>query len=111
MSFADVHEFIVSKVEDRHDVTRSGAGAGAGGGAGAVPALLVLAGMVECLARAPVSSAEEVIGMIRDAGCGGVTVRIQVWLLGRLEGVGFRLRDEVRVYEAGAYTRSVFSST
>ena len=37
--------------------------------------------------------------MLRDAGLGARKVRSTRWLLGRLEGVGFRLRDEVRVQE------------
>ena len=62
--------------------------------------LLILAGLVECLARAPVADAalEEILETLRDLGSRGV--RLQVWYLGRLDGRAlFRLRDDTHVYE------------
>lgn len=57
--------------------------------------------MVECMAREPKVEPAEVVGMLKDAGCeaSGKSVRLTQWLLGRLEGVGYRLRDEVVVHE------------
>lgn len=81
ITFQDVREFIAAE--------RSS------------PTLLVLAGMVECMAREPKVEPAEVVGMLKDAGCeaSGKSVRLTQWLLGRLEGVGYRLRDEVVVHE------------
>jgi hypothetical protein len=66
--------------------------------------LLILAGLVECLARAPVADAapEEILETLRDAGrdLGSRRIRLQVWYLGRLDGRAlFRLRDDTHVYE------------
>jgi hypothetical protein len=68
--------------------------------------------MVECLARAPVTrTPAEVARMLRDAGLSGRKVRVQMWLLGRLEGAApFRLRDEVRVHQVGGGCTSAESS-
>ena len=86
LTFEDVREFIASSSEDQS--------------LSSPPTLLVLAGIVECLARAPVSAdPAEIVCLLRDAGLGSRKVRATRWLLGRLEGVGFRLRDEVRVHE------------
>lgn len=93
MSFEDVREFIATP-------PRASLSPSSGPSRRAPPTLLVLAGMVECLARAPVvSDPAEMVCALRDAGLGARKVRAQMWLLGRMEGVGFRLRDEVRVHE------------
>jgi len=105
ITFADVCEFIctssaaVSSEEagpgPSPQPLQTTADAGAGKGKGAAhthtraplpPTLLVLAGMVECLARGggPAACAAQVVRMLQAAGCAGLKVRVQMWLLGRL---------------------------
>jgi len=65
-------------------------------------ALLALAGLTECLARAPEDSrTDEALEVLARCGAlGEKRVRLQMWVLGRLDGSApFRLRDETAVHE------------
>ena len=105
VALADVREFILEGPPTVMNDTNDGRDASREAKTESVspketpPTLLVLAGMVECLARAPTRTPAEVVCVLRDAELGAREVRLQMWLLGRLEGVGFRLRDEVRVHQ------------
>jgi hypothetical protein len=65
--------------------------------------LLALAGLTECLARAPdfPARADEALEVLSRCGAlGEKRVRLQMWALGRLDGSApFRLRDETVVHE------------
>jgi hypothetical protein len=65
--------------------------------------LLALAGLTECLARAPdfPARADEALEVLSRCGAlGEKRVRLQLWALGRLDGSApFRLRDETVVHE------------
>ena len=75
-------------------------------------ALLALAGLTECLARAPAASADEALEVLsRCGGLGEKRVRLQMWVLGRLEGSApFRLRDDTAVH-AGTLRELVATGT
>ena len=74
--------------------------------------LLALAGLTECLARAPAASADEVLEVLsRCGGLGEKRVRLQMWVLGRLDGSApFRLRDDTAVH-AGTLRELVATGT
>ena len=74
--------------------------------------LLALAGLTECLARAPAASADEVLEVLsRCGGLGEKRIRLQMWVLGRLDGSApFRLRDDTAVH-AGTLRELVATGT
>ena len=64
--------------------------------------LLLLAGLTECLARAPAATPEQVSDVLSEGGggTGERKARLQLWVLGRLDGSApFRLRDDTAVHE------------
>ena len=67
---------------------------------GATSTLLALAGLTECLARAPAASADAALEVLSRCGAlGEKKVRLQLWVLGRLDGSApFRLRDDTAVH-------------
>ena len=74
--------------------------------------MLALAGLTECLARAPAASADEVLEVLsRCGGLGEKRIRLQMWVLGRLDGSApFRLRDDTAVH-AGTLRELVATGT
>ena len=74
--------------------------------------LLALAGLTECLARAPAASADEALEVLsRCGGLGEKRIRLQMWVLGRLDGSApFRLRDDTAVH-AGTLRELVATGT
>ena len=106
LALADLREFILSPNSSRPG--------GAQTDPDPPPTLLVLAGMTAILARDHASSSTAVADALRAAGAGAGDaaaaadarddvgarrVKVTTWTLGRLEGVGFRLRDDVFVVE------------
>ena len=77
------------------------------------PTLLVLAGMVECLARAPVATPDQTLEVMRACGCDPAArkVRLQRWVLGRLDPTApFRLRNDTLVDEGTLEELATFAS-
>jgi hypothetical protein len=77
------------------------------------PTLLVLAGMVECLARAPVATPDQTLEVMRGCGCDPAArkVRLQRWVLGRLDPTApFRLRNDTLVDEGTLEELATFAS-
>ena len=79
---------------------------------GATSTLLALAGLTECLARAPAASPDAVLEVLSRCGAlGEKRVRLQLWVLGRLDGLApFRLRDDTAVH-AGTLRELVATGT